>query len=981
MNKAAFGLFLWALGASASPILGRNITTVSTPDGGIEHVSGVDDIGKQVLDPGVHWDLNTADMKHVVPISTQKLHYGITNSSEHGYVATIDMRFKLPSINLDHTDHIQEEVVDPSTFKMTFSGAESFKVASDTWKSNTGNGSLLLITNADGCDRQLDGDRCFFRADSLQHDEAAKVITAKGVAVHLLDVITTGSAQWGWHTGTAPAPSKALEARRNVVQFGPKHTNSAFPLQSMLDRLKGYQKELQEANSTIQDLVKDINAAGPSVDGAAALLKAQADVQRLQTLFSQTSKDFGQMISGMEVSTYKKPSRKRAAAHEALEVRDLLDTIKSEVNKAGAAIQGGFNSLKDKITGDAHKLKDSESHEVRSLIARHELEARGFLDGLGNTFGGVASQVGNVFQGAASTVVNGVEGVATTVANGVQGVATTVANGVEGAATTVAQVAEGAATTVVSVAQAAATAAVQEGQNVVNAIMNDAKHDWKFQIPNNDPDSGLKKLIPAGDSPFGPNAIKVASVHSQKSTTGKNPMTGTTFSGDVDVYCVDCSVSGDITVAGTVHFGDGNAVSGGLSVQSNLHTTIKAGFDVQGIEIEKDIYVPVFNIPLGPFGFGPIEIGPWVEVGVKTVLDAVATGTLLVGADVDLKGGDVELDFGSPEKSTMKTWDPKITPTVNATGDLQLSAQVGIPVSINFGVSVGAIRKVVALIDEPSIKGVAEVAASIGLDGGKLKGGITENKNGCKGIETTLSWKDELTFNAFDVFNKTLFTTGDKQILDKCIPIPGQDKDDKPTGDQSQGDQPKGDQTDGDQPEGGDDQPEGDQPDDDPTGGEQTGDDNNDDDTDNTDDDTDNTGDEYTDDNYTDNDQSDGAGPFVPASDPQAASSASVAAPPPSPPPAASPASPPPPPPAASTAAPPPPPAASSAAAPSAAPPAPASGDASSDIQKAADAANAAAAKIQQQQLEAMKQQQEAIIKQQQQQIQQQQQAQQKAGQ
>lgn len=86
---------------------------------------------------------------------------------------------------------------------------------------------------------------------------------------------------------------------------------------------------------------------------------------------------------------------------------------------------------------------------------------------------------------------------------------------------------------------------------------------------------------------------------------------------------------------------------------------------------------------------------------------------------------------------------------------------------------VGSFSKSVGLIDEPSIKGTAQVAASIGLgsSGGFVAG--FKDSNGCTGISTQISWRNKLYVDVLGLTQLSLLDTDDKPLAQGCIALPG----------------------------------------------------------------------------------------------------------------------------------------------------------------------------------------------------------------
>jgi hypothetical protein len=106
-----------------------------------------------------------------------------------------------------------------------------------------------------------------------------------------------------------------------------------------------------------------------------------------------------------------------------------------------------------------------------------------------------------------------------------------------------------------------------------------------------------------------------------------------------------------------------------------------------------------------------------------------------------------------------------------AEGDLMLSATLGLLLGLRRGVKVAGFSVDVALIDEPSIKGVAKVAANAGLNGdNKLDAGFTET-NGCTGISTQMSWRNRVYVDLLSLKEFTIHDTKDNVLAQGCIKL------------------------------------------------------------------------------------------------------------------------------------------------------------------------------------------------------------------
>lgn len=112
-------------------------------------------------------------------------------------------RFTLPSVNLDHSDHVNIEYTENSNLVIKFKTSESFERATRSWEAGK---DLLLIATAKGCTGPSTEDRCFFRATGLTVDQEKQTVIANGAPEHPENVMDSAETEWGlWapHNTTA----------------------------------------------------------------------------------------------------------------------------------------------------------------------------------------------------------------------------------------------------------------------------------------------------------------------------------------------------------------------------------------------------------------------------------------------------------------------------------------------------------------------------------------------------------------------------------------------------------------------------------------------------------------------------------------------------------------------------------------------------------------------------------------------------------
>ncbi|KAI8164703.1 hypothetical protein K4K49_012182 [Colletotrichum sp. SAR 10_70] len=244
----------------------------------------------------------------------------------------------------------------------------------------------------------------------------------------------------------------------------------------------------------------------------------------------------------------------------------------------------------------------------------------------------------------------------------------------------------------------------------------------------------------------------------------------------MDVYCVGCGVTGNAKVAGSAKWTPGEGiVEGQVEIRTDVMFVLKVGIDA-GIVLKQNFKAELFSLGLPGLSFGVVSIGPRITVGTSVTLEAAAKGRLLAGAEMGLEDARVVLDFVNDSKATDRGWEPYFKPVFEADGSLMVSSTLGLPIAIKCGIKVSTFSRDVGVISEPSIKGVAQVAASIGNSAGVLEGGFT-SRDGCPGIAGQITWRHKLYAEIPGRKPIPLLDTKDRPLARTCLP------DLQPTGD------------------------------------------------------------------------------------------------------------------------------------------------------------------------------------------------------
>ncbi|KAK7713065.1 hypothetical protein SLS63_012210 [Diaporthe eres] len=265
----------------------------------------------------------------------------------------------------------------------------------------------------------------------------------------------------------------------------------------------------------------------------------------------------------------------------------------------------------------------------------------------------------------------------------------------------------------------------------------------RFQIPdpsskNADAKTPKDKSITETKSPWG-KALRLKRFKNEPEygeSGGK--------SGYLDVFCVGCGVKGN---------------RGKVDLTAFLDIILQIGIDgkTTGKQTSKST---IFEQGLPGLSFGTVSIGPRISLGYRTTIKAAVKGRALAGAMMGIKKGLITLDFVSPGKSKSSGWTPKFDPVFKASGTVKVSAELGLPVSLQCGLKIARLLdKSVGITDDPSIKATLETSASIdeGTDS------VFKETKGCKGISTLVTWRNQIKYNIFDGKDKLILDTGDRR--------------------------------------------------------------------------------------------------------------------------------------------------------------------------------------------------------------------------
>ncbi|KAF2436007.1 hypothetical protein EJ08DRAFT_691901 [Tothia fuscella] len=230
----------------------------------------------------------------------------------------------------------------------------------------------------------------------------------------------------------------------------------------------------------------------------------------------------------------------------------------------------------------------------------------------------------------------------------------------------------------------------------------------------------------------------------------------------IALFCVDCSVQGDIHVSGAASFSvwPPRLHSGTLSMNGSLSTTLSLGI-VASVAREKiltkaigSIGVPALSIP------NFFTVGPFVTLEGEFAIRIEAGAAVQAGAIVETPSFLATLDLVDTSRSNYFGVDPQLTPILSIQSSVEGSISFAMPLNIGFGIAIEAIgfHKSIALVERPSITASLTLTKYV-----SLLGTPNDSIECPNGISAGLNFENEISVNVLD--------QKEFQLLTKTLPI------------------------------------------------------------------------------------------------------------------------------------------------------------------------------------------------------------------
>ncbi|PHH65075.1 hypothetical protein CDD81_3473 [Ophiocordyceps australis] len=583
------------------------------------------------------------------------MYYGNGDAKQAGHFAFLTYYFDSPSVNLDHSDHVDVSAFDQDRLTVKFTSDEAFSHAADSWATEK---PLILVSYIRGCGDWEKGERCYFAASKLSVHHSSKTIVASGESKHPDTIISRGETKWGWwvpHKESAGA-SKPPQGSTSTPAFSWTATPTF------------------QAGSTT-------SMAQPTTSSSA---KASSNHSHGSTAFDSARGD----CAAAPDSKYGLPTACLGPFFDE-QLDDALGYVPLR-----SADRAFIDELVPSFGHEGELLGESNTNfddadpfwKVRRRATA--LEGRGFWSWLWE-------EIKKPFVEAYHAIKDAL---------------------------------------------------------TISASIN-KEFSWKIPNPE-EPKSEANKLVDKQakqvSSPWGKDAIVIRSFGSHEADAHGVVKY-------LNIFCVECGVQGSARIAGSAAWTPlGGFTQGRVELHTDIIFKLQIGIDAQ-ISYKQEFTANLVNVGLPGLSYGVVTIGPYISVGTRVALEAAAKGRMLAGAEMGIHDARVIVDFVDSSRSERAGWEPYFKPVFEAEGQIALSATLGLPVGLKLGIQIASWEKAIGVIDEPSITGTAQVAASIGLQDGAL---------------TKLSWRNKLWIDILGLKEIPLLDTNERPIARGCIALP-----------------------------------------------------------------------------------------------------------------------------------------------------------------------------------------------------------------
>ncbi|KAH8896775.1 hypothetical protein GQ53DRAFT_760879 [Thozetella sp. PMI_491] len=238
--------------------------------------------------------------------------------------------------------------------------------------------------------------------------------------------------------------------------------------------------------------------------------------------------------------------------------------------------------------------------------------------------------------------------------------------------------------------------------------------------------------------------------------------------GQYSFQCAQCGVNADFNVDGRLAFSIKDGITEGkvafvnkdsFNIDAVFGLKLEEGFDKPIKGYEKQIAA----FPLSPLTIpGIITLGPEVSISGTIDLSIQGNAKIALGGQFAISPGTASLSLVKEKDNQIQGLDVQFTPVAKFDGRIQATLELGLPIALECGLDVlnGKFKQTVALINKPSVYGIAKFSNEIGA--------------ACKnGLELRLGAQNKVWANAFKKwdFDIKTFNLYEKGI--GCVTLDG----------------------------------------------------------------------------------------------------------------------------------------------------------------------------------------------------------------
>jgi hypothetical protein len=185
----------------------------------------------------------------------------------------------------------------------------------------------------------------------------------------------------------------------------------------------------------------------------------------------------------------------------------------------------------------------------------------------------------------------------------------------------------------------------------------------------------------------------------------------------IALYCVNCGMTGNFNVQGSLSFRLLEGVSAAtMSISGNLAASL--GLAINGFasktvtpatERIAAVGLPGFSIP------NIVTVGPELTLDISATITVSADGQLFAGGSLTMPNFVAFVDFVHGANSHSSGWTPHYTWEVGAYGTISAEATLGLPFGLALGIDIlgGKYKEQASLVDTPELTAIMSYTGSI----------------------------------------------------------------------------------------------------------------------------------------------------------------------------------------------------------------------------------------------------------------------------